>query len=312
MKPLAKATSRPVLPGLHDAIEEHADWVEWAAILSGSSFTSWSDHQTDLRIASGLDDNGAIEGSAPFEVLIDDLIAELEDRRKSCGDSAYPFEIEREGLSYKGQPEFSAYTFLLGLTLLGAQPFGNLPHGERLFEDLCSVALGSFLDGSRDRAEIRVFGFPRRIEPAGFKDAVDKLCKELREGRRCTELSGVASQKDAKLDLVGWKGFADGRGSQLIVFGQCATGANWFDKLYELRPDVWCSLWMERRPLVSPVPSFFLPRRVERERWEHASRYGGILFDRCRISGLISELEAGLADDLACWTAGAVRRGRSA
>lgn len=301
------------LPRPKDPTEEHADWLEWAALSSLSSFISWSDYQTDLRIAGADDEEvDGDENGTPFEVLIDDIVAELQERSDSCGGKAYPFEVEQDGLAHRRQTNLSVYEFLLGLTLRDNQIQSSEHIGERLFEEVCSLALGAFLDSPRYPAETRVFGFPRRLEPAGFRDALDKLCHDLGEGRGCATAPRIANQKDAKLDLVGWKRFADGRASQLIVFGQCATGANWYEKLSDLQPGKWCELWMDRSPFVIPVSAFFLPRRIERDRWEEASRYGGVLFDRCRISGLVEQLDQSLAEKVISWTSAAIQRSEAA
>jgi hypothetical protein len=87
---------------------------------------------------------------------------------------------------------------------------------------------------------------------------------------------------------VAWRGFHDNRESKLVIFGQCATGQDWPEKVSELQPEAFWDHWM----LVSQVSplerSFFIPHRVrdegEGETWRYYARYAGILFDRCRVA----------------------------
>jgi len=59
-------------------------------------------------------------------------------------------------------------------------------------------------------------------------------------------------QRDAKLDVVVWRPFpdgrADGRAGPVVGFGQCATGRGWAAKLHELQRRAFAALWL-REPL---------------------------------------------------------------
>jgi hypothetical protein len=303
---------KPTLPNPTDAEEVHADWLEWCAMASGQGFASWSDHQRDL----GLGDEDVLSeevlGTRPFEVLVDATAAELQDRARGCGTVAYPFEVLPDGLSYRRAGAPGIYEFLLSIAMLGKDAAPSREPGERLFEELSVQAALAYLGSREAGAKVFPFGFPRTASPSSFTQALDQLCKELGEGYRAP--SGRLTdrhKKDAKLDLVAWRPFQDGRGSQLILFGQCATGVDWFDKVHELDADAWCKTWITKPPLVTPVETFFLPRRIERERWEEASRHGGILFDRCRISSLVDRPDEVFATRLADWTTEALARGNA-
>lgn len=184
--------------------------------------------------------------------------------------------------------------------------------GAKLFEEICARAIERYLGGDdrkrktggQDSVRAHVFGFPRRLLPKGFAAAVDKLCAEIGEGSGHRKHSRVPNQKDGKLDIVAWRDFEDGRRGKLIAFGQCATGAKWREKYLELPPPAkWCGLWMRELPWVDPIRSFFVPHRIEYEAyWEEACSYGGILFDRCRIAQLTTQLDGDVADRLAGWS----------
>ena len=114
-------------------------------------------------------------------------------------------------------------------------------------------------------------------------------------------------QKDAGLDVVVWRDFPDKRDGKLIAFGQCATGENWTGKLGDLRPRDWCKLWMNESPLVDPLATLFVPRRVDRDFWRRANGYGGILFDRCRVVALTTQLDKIVETRVGAWTAKALK-----
>jgi len=297
----------PGLPLASEPPEVHADWLEWRALSEG--YVSWADHQRDLGI--GGDDEGEdVEVEADsFEMLIDDVAAELTERVAACGrGDRYPFNVSPEGLVRNPGDSVRVYDFLLLLSLFGRESESTVSRGERLFEDLCAEALGAYLGRPRDGITARVFGFPRRIGPKGFAPAVDQLCRDMGEGIQHCETPRASQQKDAHLDLVAWRGFPDRKPGQLMAFGQCATGGNWFQKIHELRPDAWCRLWLEKTPLVTPVGSLFVPHRIERDRWREASAYGGIVFDRCRISWLVPDIPEELESAIHDWVGGVLPR----
>jgi hypothetical protein len=291
----------PTLPKVADSLEMHADWLEWRSLVTPEHYASWSDHQRDLRI--GGSDESMGDSDDELEVLTDDIAAEIQGRIEACGsqEDSYPFDVTDQGLHYLPRPDATAYKFQLLLTLFGRQAGPPNTYGDRLFEDLCAEALRNYLGGSSEGLEVLVFGFPRRVLPSGFKDAVDEFCRTLREGIRAKRAPETDDQKDAHLDLVAWRGFPESRPGQLIVFGQCSTGMDWFDKIHELQPNKWCQLWLEELPLVHPLSSFFVPRRIELAQWRRAGVYGGILFDRCRTSWLLPRPSPILAEALRSW-----------
>ena len=294
-------TLPPPLPKVTDSPEVHADWLEWRSLATPENYVSWSDHQRDLRIGGG--DESMEDSADDLEFLINDIVAEVEGRIEACGsqEHTYPFDFDDQGLRHVSDRDATAYTFQLLLTLFGRHAGPPGTYGDRLFEDLCAEALLEYLGGSSSGLEVLVFGFPRRVLPSGFKNAVDELCLKMREGIRAKSAPETEDQKDAHLDLVAWRGFPESRPGQLIVFGQCSTGMDWFNKIHELQPGKWCQLWLEELPLVRPLPSFFIPRRIEPLQWRRAGVYGGVLFDRCRISWLLPTPSEELVESLRDW-----------
>jgi hypothetical protein len=275
----------------------HADWLELKAIGARDRNSSVADLTSELRrtgSAEELEDEGQAEesndrGGETIEPVAESAFQEIEDRNIAC-DGAYPFELGPSHLQLRPYSQGSAYLFLLLLSRFG---IGVAPAGlnaAQLFEEVSAVALADYLGGEENEVETLQFGFPRRLAPSGFKAAVENLCERIGEGEGPRDRPKRSDQKDASLDLLAWRPFADGRRSMVMTWGQCATGGDWHDKLTEMHPDPWCALWLRERPAVLPLRAFFVPRRVELDRWDVAAYKGGILFDRCRIAALAEPL----------------------
>ena len=290
------------LPTYGDSAETHADWMELRALTSVDRFASWVSYKRDLTVGGSLDAE-EVNASADerLETLVEDLVAELSDRRKHCGGECnYPFLVGAHGIECLGGSTSLAYRFQLLLTVLGRDVAPGVGRGDRLFEDLAAEALFNYLGGGSG-VERSVFGFPRRLMPTSFRDAVNTLCDRIGEGKGGQEVPEASDQKDAYLDVVAWRDFPDRRLGKLIAFGQCATGENWKDKFRDLQPDKWCRSWMRRSPVVTPVSTFFMPRRAERDYWRRTNIYGGIVFDRCRVAAFTADLESDLRQKLNAW-----------
>ena len=109
------------------------------------------------------------------------------------------------------------------------------------------------------------------------------LCQEI-FGRGRFRSQRTFSTKDAKVDIVAWKPFPDARASQVIIFGQCASGANWTSKLTELDRTFLGSVDSTRQ-ISELLRSVFIPHRIfDGDEWEKHARDARLLFDRCRIA----------------------------
>ena len=85
---------------------------------------------------------------------------------------------------------------------------------------------------------------------------------------------------DLDVDVVAWFPFLDRRGSYLHLVGQCATGADWKDKLTELNPHKWGDhlSWA-----VPPARFFATPLIIRKEEMRRLSKDGGLMLDRPRL-----------------------------
>jgi len=308
-------------PSLSDPPEEKADWAECWTLVSKDNNTSFSELRSVMEIGGSADahtesdefEYAEIEGSDEelagaedtnlYEAAAEDTFVEISDRISACSEPAYPFVVTAEAITMRADTRTSVYTFLLLLSKYGPDAGPKKNEGSKLFEDVCAHAVLTFLGGKKDLAEAHVFGFPRRVTCDGFSDALNALCKNLTEGEGCKKRPTTSDQKDAKLDVVGWKSFRDQRKGRLIIFGQCATGGNWRSKRSELiAPHDWCSFWMKDRPAVWPMRAFFVPHRVGSRDWLETCANGGLLFDRCRLAAYTTDLPKATSDELAAWT----------
>ena len=244
-------------------------------------------------------EHGELEGIA------DAAFTELSLRKRYL-DVHYPFTVG-DTLCAEAGAQGSPYVFLTALTFFGPALKTVPESGSSLFERISAAALVEYLGGA-ETARSYDFGFPRRDNPRAFRDAIDDLCQQLGEGRRCkVDKPRTASVKDAKLDLVAWVSFNDMRRNQLCVFGQCAAGTDWRSKLNELQPVDFCNIWLEDPPAMSPLLAFFVPRIVVDDVWfQVCVGERRIFFDRLRIARLLSGLDRVLVDRCETWTAAAI------
>jgi len=316
------------LPPATSSRESQADWLELCVLQSSSKKISVREYIRDLGIGGTADavDLSAEPSGIPideddtYESIGDDTFAEINERFEACGgaDGAYPFEIVGQNvLQMRADMATSAYVFMMLLSRFGKDAGPSRSKGAELFESLCAEAIRNYLGAVKSpggqsidtHSKSCVFGFPRRVLPSGFADAVDELCVELREGIGHRVRPKLPDQKDGKLDIVAWKTFPDLREGKLIAFAQCATGQDWNEKITEL-PDVdrWCSYWMQDSPAVLPIRAFCVPHRIEFKQWLQTAWYGGVLFDRCRIGYLSANIDESLSRKLARWSAYIIRR----
>lgn len=257
-----------------------ADWLELVALLSDDLNGSTGDLHSALSRGSVLD----AEGTEALERKILDVFSELELRAIAAG-PGYPFLVEGPVLqALPNWRDCSSYVFCLCLSYFRwKRPPGSPYFPPRLFETLCTEAARHWVGGDAIR-----FGSPRvRSDiPASFQKALDVVCQELiREG------GGFRKQPyrlhwsgDYGLDLVAWRDWPDRLSGKLILFGACASGQDWQDKIHDLILVDFYNLGMIEHPQSPVVRAFFVPHRVPLTRWWQTTYRAGIIFDRCRIA----------------------------
>ena len=305
------------VPAASAGPERLADWAELTALSSADRNISVEDIANELRRAGTAetlleDPQTAAEGvdqrSELTEGVVDAVFTEFDERAKACS-GAYPFSVEQQVLQGPRRRVDTTYTFLLLLGWFGkdayAGPRADLK-GDRLFEDVCADAFRAYL-GPTDRVKLLRFGHPRGpgAMSAGFRTAVDEFCEELGEGGGVGPNPRAAKKNDARLDLIAWRPFPDGRAGKIVGYGQCSTSKDWELHL-TLRPSAFNKLWLREVPLSDCTLFSFFPHRLERDRWPELVAYGGIPFDRCRVAHFASRLDSELRDQCRAWSKGVI------
>jgi hypothetical protein len=301
---------------LTDKSDVLLDWLEFRTLTDPDKNGAVDELRSQLRITGSEDalevdgdEAGSIEDwEDPIEAAVTSAFLESEFRSRACGEQNYPFTVETNNLSRDDTWADNVYSFLLILSRLGPYAAKLEETGAKLFEELCAHAARSYLGWPQEHVESYVFGFPRRLAPSSFVEAVEDLCQNrMREGCADRKFPNVRTKKDASLDVVAWRGFPDRESSKLIVFGQCATGNDWWEKRNDLQPQSWCGKWLLKHPAVPPLKAFFVPHRVPSERWPELTFDAGVVFDRCRLSHLANaSLPAPLREQLKAWSAKAI------
>ena len=252
------------------------------------------------------------DGSAErIEQLAAEVVEELR-FREMLGGEAYPFANDGSSIECRRQSRTlsrSSYAFCLSLSVL---PWGEPEIAdvfpERIFEELSTEALQRYTGGEALR-----FGAPRVGSniPVGFAEALEYICEATGEGQSVKRDRVTGDEKDGGVDVIAWKAI-DGRVGKLMVFGACATGENWEDKLDTLAPGEFCRTYFYEHPEPTPQRAFFTCRLVPRRKWLQHTRSGGILFDRLRVSQLTPRIpQAGEHGDGEAWMREVLRQGNA-
>ena len=323
-------SSFPKVPRPHIAnVSAIADFAEIECLRRADRTVSVTDIARVMLRPGASDDPNSDDDFVLQRVA--DAFAEIEERIRCCGpdDGRYPYALRKKGtlLEFRGASGAAAsptYLYLLLATLLNmkTERCHEGIDGTILFEDLSREVAFRFFGGPAPGVDALVFGTGRfadviddedEIDRRRFVDAVNHLCKQLREGYRFNaDPNTRVLAKDDKLDVVVWRRFADGRAGQLIGFGQCKTGSHWDSDLSGLWPESFCKMWMLKPPAVPPVRMYFITDRVccdlgdhVRSNWYNLSVKSGILFDRCRIMEHVTGLPRELEDRIQRWVSAA-------
>ena len=244
-----------------------ADWLELLALTTDDGNASHGDLQ---RALNRLDVDG-------LDTICTECMRELH-RRVDATREKYPFTFSGTLLKAKGDwRSFTPYVFCLLLSYCDdkTKKVKGLQH-EVMFEQLSCLAARNYIGG-----EVSRFGFPRKELPVSFLEALTVVCGTVKEW---TPVAGkTLRRKDGGLDLIAWKHFPDEQTGKLILFGHCASGADWDGKITELQPNDFCSLWLggDRSPIVK---TFFIPHRLSPDVFADRAVSAKLFFDRCRIA----------------------------
>lgn len=287
-------------------ISRVADWLELVALVADDGSASASDFEQILR-REGTFDSAGYDVAAKIEAHVITVFAELESRFRD-DKGYYPFKVAGRLLSRAQvrDAKLLPYLFCLCMSYFdhGKNAKANGLDPRLLFEHVACLALEGYSGGSA-----KVFGTGRIKGVSSFKQAVKEICDFTGEGRDCRQ-QNTLNKKDDHVDLVAVKHFHDKKVGKIIFFGQCATGKDWESKLSELNPVAFWSQWIEPNKVSDILRSFFVPHEIPADRWDYCAQYGGILFDRRRLSHwAMPTLEhAKLLERVEVWIDGCLRQ----
>ncbi len=131
---------------------------------------------------------------------------------------------------------------------------------------------------------------------SGLNDTIEEIADWIGEP---SALAGVArwsnaSAKDAQLDIICHKPFADNMGGRPIMLVQCASGGNWKGKVREPDLEKWCKfIDFSNRP----QRGISIPFCIDREDLEGAALHNWMVLDRYRLLELLDDLVSTPVDD---------------
>lgn len=317
------------LPTAEPSVEVLADWAELQCIFGPDATLSAALIEDYLRDVLALDDSedfavsmvGAgdeldheretalreeerdehAEGQGATGLLTERVLNELSFRAQVVG-PVYPLFIEDAGV--RRIADWSARPSYPFLCLLGARVLFKLAvgfhHPAKLFEQLVAYPLANYIGGSAER-----FGWPRlQGEPVeDFETKVTGLARRLGEDVGKMRNIGDAA-KDYGLDVIAWRGFADGNTpGQSVIVCQCAIGEDWGEK--PLSTTSWLEVIAFTLPPAGALAFPHVPSRQDGDlyRWHDITSKGNLPLDRLRLASLLQEerIDRDLLEAMQAW-----------
>lgn len=295
MLPLPSKGVRPSAEKHNSRVDVLADWIEGSAVF-GEARISVAD------IKDGLCEHEVYTSQDFAAEFVEILWQELR-RRINRGKLLATLAIDGRGIQAAGPWQDSpAYAFCLILALKDWYSVGERDYTEQgeLFEKLTERSLQAH--GWR---LLRTGWSATKVNR--LRSTVEAIAAHLGE----PEIAGGVGRwtkpdaKDAGLDLVCDRPFADERGGRPLFFVQCASGADWGQKVYT--PDL--RLWGQLIDFSnSPIRGFALPYALGDDDFRRTvSRVNGMVLDRLRLVAVSEEADDWLTAELESELVGWVR-----
>lgn len=252
------------------------DWIE-ASVLFGSGEVSGSD------IVDLLNEYEVYDTQDFAWEFVDIVFAAMRERVRVLGEG-YPIRVQdgtrviRLGI----WQDYVAYSFCLVLSLSKVYPewwrtFGPDygPQGE-LFEALTAESVTATFAGW----EVHRTGWST-TKTNRLTAIVADVSSLLGEVTGDVVRWSARKAKEAGLDLLCFRPFADGRVGIPVFMFQCASGGDWPTKLHAPEMRVWTKLISFAS---EPKKAFAMPFALEREDFTyHCNLVNGLLLDRDRL-----------------------------
>jgi hypothetical protein len=148
----------------------------------------------------------------------------------------------------------------------------------QLFEELTKEAVETIYAGWT----VRQTGWSR-TQSNKLAAVVDIVSAWLNEAKGNVEKWTSTSANEAGLDLVCYHEIADGRGGYPAFLFQCASGANWDEKLHTPNLKIWTRI-IEFRAQSLPTKAFATPYAfLDADFTRNCNLVDGLLLDRYRL-----------------------------
>jgi hypothetical protein len=251
------------------------DWIE-------SNLLFEEDELSATDVIDALLEGHIYDDNDMASEIVSSAWTELRLRQSWIGQGS-PFSISSSRIErVRIWREVAGHSFCLLLSLAmwyrsWAHQFGSdyTEQGE-LFEQLTRESLTEqFADW-----QIRLTGWSR-TRTVGLRTIVNDIASRLGESTGKISRWTTEAAKDAELDLLAYRPFVDGRVGIPVYLMQCASGANWEDKLHTPRLEIWKRLI---EFTAEPKKAFATPfALLDSEFIRSCNLVNGMLLDRYRI-----------------------------
>jgi hypothetical protein len=261
-------------------LEIFCDWIEASALFVGRE-VSGSD-LVDLLI-----ENQIYQSQEFAWEFVNNAFSVIDLRKRLLG-AGYPLNATEDGYEHAGDWEdYAPYAFCLMLSFARSHPAwiranftADYTDQGALFEELTAEAVRCAFPGWR----VHATGWTR-TRTVQLKSVVADICALLNEAAGDIIRWTKATAKEAGLDLIAYRPFADNNVGVPVYLWQCASGADWQSK--RKTPDI--RIWVRVITwAVDPRRAMAMPFAIsETEVRQSSVVVAGLLMDRHRL------LEAG-------------------
>ncbi|MDQ3821644.1 MAG: hypothetical protein M3321_00155 [Actinomycetota bacterium] len=282
------------------------------------SVTDDADEELDVDDAAGVEVALAGEAQDERDARVELLFEEV-GLRLEIGPRVYPFATEDDQIVERDAAGREIYLLLLVLSTEEAsfRSDRRAHEVEAIYDEVALVAVRRFLgpksagvrfarnshdpddpdtrpalfseaiEWLRDRLDLR-----RGVRPATSDDEEPRRHWEFVEPRDDGR-APLNSYKDAGVDVVAWRFFADARRGFPVLLAQCTVQLDWENKVGDVKVDLWMK-WIDF-DTVPPQKALVIPFAVNRadRLWDDRTVSAGVIIDRLRLLELLDE--AGVA-----------------
>lgn len=274
------------------------DWIEASALFLGEEVTG-----SDL--VDALTENNIYKDQDFAWELVSDALSILTVRQRLLGEG-YPFVVHADGVVPKAiWEEYAPYAFCLMLSMARSHgPWVRATFGADytvqgdLFERLTAEAVVLTFSGWTVHATGWTKTRTNRI-----KAVVQEICTLVNETAGDVFHWTATTAKEAGLDLISFRPFADRNVGVPVLLWQCASGLDWVEKRKTPDLSLWCRIisWA-----VNPGKAMSMPFALsDIEMRQHSLIVSGLLLDRQRLlePGIGSKdwISDQLRDDIRGW-----------